>query len=118
MKGQEKVMFISIGAESFYSEILSERRPVLLACISRDYDYDEQTGVLGGVSKRYGKKLKVCLLDEDSIGAFMKFGVEGSPAFIVFHEGEEKGRMLGKADTQSLNDLVLKTLPRHNWGKK
>ncbi len=88
-----KVMIISIGADSFDSEVLVEKRPVLIACVSRDYDYDKQTGVLGGVSKRYGKKLKVCLLDEDSIGAFMRFGIEGSPAFIIFHEGVEKGRM-------------------------
>jgi hypothetical protein len=111
-------MFISIGTDSFDSEVLMEKRPVLLACISRDYDYDEQTRALGGVSKRYGTKLKVCLLDEDSIGAFMKFGIEGSPAFIIFHEGEEKGRMLGKADPQSLSTFVLKTLTGHNWGKK
>ncbi len=111
-------MFIQIGAESFDSEVTEEKRPILLACISRDYGYDEQTGVLGGVSKKYGKKRKVCLLDEDSIGAFMKFGVEGSPAFIIFHEGEEKGRMLGKADKESLSSFVLKTLPKHKWGKK
>lgn len=111
-------MFLSIGAESFDSEVLAEKKPVLLACISRDYDYDEQTGVLGGISGKYGKRLKVCLLDEDSIGAFMKFGVEGSPAFIIFHEGEEKGRMLGKADKESLNSFIIKTLPRQKWGKK
>ncbi len=111
-------MFIPIGADSFDSEVLVEKRPVLLACISRDYDYVEQTGVLGGISKKYGRKLKVCLLDEDSIGAFMKFGVEGSPAFIIYYEGEEKGRMLGKADKTSLSSFVLKTLPRYKWGKK
>lgn len=114
----EKVMVTTIYADSFDSEVLVEKRPVLLACIRRDYDYDEQTGVLGGISNKYGKKLKVCLLDEDSIGAFMKFGIEGSPAFIIFHDGEEKGRMLGKADTQSLSSFVLKTLSRNIWGKK
>jgi len=110
-------MVISVEANRFASDVLYEEGPVLLACISRDYEYNEQTNVLGGLSEKYGKKLKVCLLDEDSIGAFMKFGVEGSPAFIIFNEGEEKGRMLGKADKETLNNFVLKTLPWHNGEK-
>ena len=65
-----------------------------------------------------GKKLKVCLLDEDSVGAFLKFGVEGSPAFIIFYDGEEKGRMLGKADKETLSNFILKTLPWYKWGKR
>lgn len=109
-------MFMLIKTESFGPEVLLEERPVLLACIRRDYDYAGQTKVLGGISKKYGKGLKICLLAEDSIGAVMKLGIEGSPAFIIFHEGKEKGRMLGKADNKSLSCFVSRTLNGYNKG--
>lgn len=103
-------MFTSIETDNFESEVLAEKKPVLLAFISPDYEYKEQTKVLGGVSKKYGKKLKVYLLDEVAIGTCMKFGVEGSPAFILFDGGKEKGRMLGKANRETLSAFVSKTL--------
>ncbi len=104
-------MFTPIGAENFNSEALAEEKPVLLAFISPDYEFKEQTTVLTGLSKKYEKKLKVYLLDEDAIGTCMKFGVEGFPAFIIFERGEEKGRMLGKANRETLSSFVQKTLP-------
>jgi len=104
-------MFTAIGAENFNSEVLAADKPILLAFISPNYEYKEQTTVLTGVSKTYDKKLKVFLLDEDAIGICMKFGVEGFPAFIIFEGGQEKGRMLGKANKETLSTFVQKTLP-------
>ena len=105
-------MFVSIGMDNFDSEIKAEKRSVLLACIRRDDEFKEQTAVLDNVSKRYGERLKVCLLDEDSFGAFSKkLGIEGTPTFIAFYAGKEKGRMLGKADRETLSSFILRTVP-------
>ncbi len=60
--------------------------------------------------KKHGKKLKVCLLDETSAGLSAKFGIEGPPTFIIIHKGQEKGRMLGKADNISLSAFVFSSL--------
>ncbi len=85
-------MFTSIGVGNFSSEITVQERPVLLAYIRRDYDYREQTEILESLSERYGDKVKVCLLDEDSIGEIRKLGIDGDPTFFVFYKGKERGK--------------------------
>ncbi len=101
----------SIDVDSFYSEIIMEERPVLLAYIRRDYEYREQTEVLESVSKMYGDAVKACVLDEEPIGEFKKLGIDGDPIFFVFYEGKERGRMFGKADIETLSLFVFQSLP-------
>lgn len=105
-------MFKQLEMNKFYSEVLREGLPVLLARIRRDYDYKAQTRILDGVSRGYLDRLKVCILDENSIGTFEKCGIDGFPAFVIFHKGEEKGRMLGKADWDSLDRFLSEILSK------
>ncbi len=109
-------MFTSIGADNINSEVLEEKVPVLLALINHAYEYKAQIEILNSVSKIFGKKLKVCLLDEDEIGIFMKFGVDGSPAYLIFSKGKEKGKMLGKAEILTLKNFILTVLPEIKKG--
>ena len=95
---------------NFNTDILLKKMPVLLAFIRRDYDYKQQTKILDNIAKKHGKKLEIYLFDETSAGLFVKFGIEGSPAFIIFHKGQEKNRMLGKADNDSLSAFVSSSL--------
>jgi len=104
-------MIESIRLDSFESEVLEEKRPVLLAYIRRDHEYKKQTEVLESISERYGDTLKICLLDGNLSGAYKKLGIEGDPTFFVFYKEKEKGRMLGKADRESLCSFVLQALP-------
>lgn len=105
-------MFTRIGADNFDSEIAAEKRPVLLAYIVPDFTYKKQLEVLEIISKRYfGDLLKVCLLKEDFVWAHRHLGIKGSPTVIIFYQGQEKGRMLGKADKESLSSFILQTLP-------
>ncbi len=101
-------MFTPIGMDNFDFEITAEKRPVLLACIRRDDEYREQTEVLESISRRYGDELKICLLNEDFIEIYRKLGIVGTPTFIIFYEGREKGRMLGKVDREKLSSFVFK----------
>ena len=57
-------MFTSINADNFDSKILSEKRPVLLAYICRDYGYKSQIEILKDLSEN-NKTIKICLLDEN-----------------------------------------------------
>ncbi|MBW2663215.1 MAG: hypothetical protein JRD93_14785 [Deltaproteobacteria bacterium] len=106
-------MFTSIGADNFDSEILSEKRPVLLAYIRRDYEYKNQIEILESVSKEYGDAIKVCLLDENFTRAYKNLGIEGDPTFIGYYKGNEKGRILGKADRETLISFVLRIFDQY-----
>ncbi len=103
-------MFTIIETKNFKSEVLREDKPVLLARISRDYGCIEQTKVLVAIAKEYGEEIKVCLLDENSIVTFKKCGIDGSPAFVIFYEGIEISRKLGKADKEVLSLFVSKSI--------
>jgi len=100
-------MFTSIGADNFDSEILSEKKPVILAYIRRDYEYKNQIEFLENVSKEYGDEIKVCLLDEIFARTYKNLEINGDPTFLGYYEGKEKGRILGKADKEKLISFVL-----------
>ena len=68
---KERDMYRSIELDDFKSEILAEKRPVLFACLSRDFRFKEQKEVLESVSSEYGEALKVCLRDKESLGVFL-----------------------------------------------
>ena len=109
-------MFTTIGADNFDSEVIAEviagKRAVLLAYIVPDFAYRQQIEALESVSKKYsGDSVKICLLNEDFIKSHRHFRIAGSPTFIIFYQGREKGRMLGKADKESLSSFILQTLP-------
>lgn len=103
-------MFTIVGKKNIKVEVLKAKRPVLLAYIRQDYGYIEQKKAVEAISKRYADALKICLLDESSIGTFKRCGIDGSPAFVIFHKGEEKGRKLGKADKVTLGEFISEVL--------
>ena len=102
---------ISIGLDDFHKEVLEENRPVLVLCMNRDFEFHEQIEVIEGVCRSYGKRLKTCLMEEEFIRGFKeKFGIKGTPTFMIFIGGIEKGRMLGQAERKALEDFVSRTL--------
>lgn len=103
-------MFELISADNFEAKVLEEKRPVLLAYIRRDYEFKKQAEVLRNVSKMYDNELKVYQLDENSIGLIRMLDIAGDPTFLIFHEGEEKERILGKANNETLSAFVLRNI--------
>ncbi|MBW2595461.1 MAG: thioredoxin family protein [Deltaproteobacteria bacterium] len=104
--------------DAFNKEVLGESRPVLVLCMHRDSEFQEQTDVVEGVCRTYGEKLKAFLMDEEFIGAFREnFEVKGTPTFMIFIGGAEKGRMLGQTDQKALEDFVSRTLSLDQEGK-
>jgi hypothetical protein len=103
-------MFKFVGTDSFDFEVLQGNMPTLLARIRPDHGFKEQTMVLEDISNKHVDELRVCLLDENSIETFKRYAIDGSPTFVIFHRGEEKRRMLGKADENTLNQFVIETL--------
>ncbi len=103
---------LTVGPDNFGCEVVDEERPVLLACSHLCPEFREQKEILQSLSKSYAGALKVCLLDTDCIAAFREtLGIVGTPTFLIFHGGKEKGRMLGRVDREALASFVLRTLP-------
>ncbi len=104
-------MVISVEVGHLDSKIRAEKRSVLLAWVHWGFGYKDQVKVLEDLSTKYGDALKVYLLDEGLAEAYKALNINGSPTFVIFHEGKEKGRMLGKVDIDALISFVSGTLP-------
>ena len=97
--------------ESF-EKTLNREKPILLLCMSRRDQNQEQLDILTNISKEYGGILEIYQLAEEFIGPLMeKLGFSGTPTFFIFSEGKEKGRLLGVADESELKDFLFRTLP-------
>lgn len=101
-----------VGAYNFESEVIREQKPVFLGCFDRSAKFEIRKETMNSISKIFGDALKVCLLKEEFIGLFKeRFHIYGTPTFLVFFEGEEKDRMLGQADQETLKSFIAHTLP-------
>jgi len=109
----------SIGADNFVREVLEEGGPVLVLCMHRDDEFQEQITTIEGICGGYGERLKVCLVEEEFIGVFKKrFDVQGTPTFMIFIRGAEEGRRLGLVEEKTFKDFVSRVLSFHRGGKK
>ncbi len=100
-----------IRSDNFRKEVLEEGKPTLLMCMGRVYGFYEQIEVVKSISRINNRILKVCILEEEFIKAFMKkFKVSGTPTFFIFNKGKENGRMLGCRDKESLTAFLSQTL--------
>jgi hypothetical protein len=110
-RGKREYPIKLIKFNDFDREIDSAGKPVLMLCIRRDYEFSSQTGlirdVLGRMAQGFPIDLKVCLADEESQPVLKeRFDLQGSPAFLLFEKGKEKGRLLGVADEERLKGFL------------
>lgn len=102
---------LSIGPENFERDVIEENRPVLLLCMYRDAEFQKQIEIVEALDNSYGEGLKTRVLEEGFIEVFMeRYGIKGTPTFLIFAGGSERGRMLGQASAEALRDFVSQTL--------
>ena len=106
-------MTLLVRSEDFESEVSREQRPVLLACFYGEAELRTQLRLVESVSEGYKDTLKACVIDEDSLSTLREaLGIVGTPTFLIFHQGEEKSRILGHVDGETLSAFVRQTLRR------
>jgi thioredoxin-like negative regulator of GroEL len=108
-KAEQSVNVVS--NRNFEAEILATDRPVLLMCASGRRVNAEQAQVLNQLSDQYRRMVDIYCLEEDYINGFKEmFGIKGTPVFLLFLGGKEKGRMLGRADRERLETFLNRNL--------
>jgi len=109
---EKKASIRSVGLEDFEKEVLKERMPVFILCMHRDPDFLGQIEVIERIAaKTCGDRLKLRLLEEESVEVFRKnYGVGGTPTFLIFSGGREMNRLLGQVDPRTLEEFLSRTL--------
>jgi hypothetical protein len=103
---EKRRVFTSVEMDNFESEVTMAQKPVLLACIRRGFELKGQIELLEMLSDLYGHTIKICIVYEEYNEAYRALNIEGTPTFLMFFGGEEKGRMLGNAKTETLSAFV------------
>lgn len=107
----EQSLILSIGADNFECEVTEGKTPFLLACIHWDAESKEQVEVLESISGNFKGTLRVGLLNEDFMDAFMeKYGIGGTPTYLIFHGGKEEDRLLGEAGEETMKTFILRNI--------
>jgi hypothetical protein len=111
MTQAEARMVTLIDNENYDLEIDKAGKPVLLMCMPEGPDFSEQAALLRQVAHKYKDALKVCLLAEELINGFKQMlNIKGTPVFLLFCQGREKGRMLGMAGEEQLSAFLFRHL--------
>jgi hypothetical protein len=103
---QDKNPTIHSAAENLDLNLINDSNIALLAYIYPDGDFKEQAKVLNDLARVMRKVVQIFLLDDEDVPLYQEFEINGSPTFIFLYNGEERGRMLGKADLNTLTDFI------------
>lgn len=105
-------MLTFINNKNYTTEIDRAAKPVLLLCMPKGPEFSGQTTLLRQLSEKYKDTLKVCLLEEELINGFRQMlHIKGTPVYLLFIRGKEKGRVLGMAGEEQLTVFLSRYLP-------
>ncbi len=86
------------------------KNPVLLVYIHRRHDFKEQIDLLESFTTKINGKIIIYLLNESFVNEIKLLNIEGSPTFICFYKGKEKGRICGKVDNIRLETFITEII--------
>lgn len=104
-------MLESTDITCFDLDDVPEKGSFLLACIHRDHEYENYCEILQKIENRYHADLGVGALYDNSVETYRKLDVEGTPTFLLFQDGTEMARVLGRMTLKKLHRFVQEILP-------
>ena len=110
-------MITLINNRNYRAEIGNAVKPVLLLCMPKGPDFSDQISLLHQVAEKHKDVLKVCLLEEELINGFRQMlDIKGTPVYLLFCQGKEKGRILGMAGVEQLSAFLNPHTPESGPG--
>lgn len=109
-----------IRTESIAGFLGEEDHPLFIAVLRKDANFTENFRQLSEVAKEFEKDgLIVCYTLEDLLPYFtIRFGIGGTPTFLMIIGGIVLGTMLGKNSSSSLAQFIKEHLREYNTGGK
>lgn len=113
-------MVTFINNQNYSAEIDKAKKPVLLLCMPQGPDFLGQSILIHQIAEKYKNTVKVCLLEEELINGFKQMlHIKGTPVYLLFVRGKEKGRMLGMAGEEQLTAFLFRHIsPPERDGEK
>ncbi|SKA83687.1 hypothetical protein SAMN02745704_01701 [Paucidesulfovibrio gracilis DSM 16080] len=88
--------------------LLREERPMFLACVHRDEEYEQHRRVVEAATESLPAHVFALWAEVPRVSAVMlRLNIHGTPTYLVFDAyGEERGRLEGRADQEALERLL------------
>lgn len=102
-----KTLIRRLHPENFHREVIEEDKPMLVLCMPADDRFPEQLKIMEEFAETFHSSVKVGWVEEEFLDVFKtNYSIIGTPTFLLFFKGREKGRVLGLADQETLRALV------------
>lgn len=89
-----------------------EDHPIFIACLRKDKDYKLNRSQLEKIAAYFGDDITICFALDDLLPYFSeRYGVGGTPTFLMIRQGELLDTMLGKESMQSLIEFCKVHVP-------
>jgi len=112
-------MITVINNRNYSAEIDGGEKPVLLLCMPNGPDFSDQSTILRRIERKYRDAVKVCLLEDELINGFKQMlRIKGTPVYLLFFKGKERGRMLGMAGEEQLTAFLFRHFPKPGRGPR
>jgi len=100
-----------VSLSNFRDEVLRSKDAVLVAFLHQGLGYKQQLEVVEHIAVSYGPALKVCVAAAEDLEVFSRMHqMTGTPAFLLFRQGKEQGRLLGESDEEWLLAFIDRSL--------
>jgi hypothetical protein len=96
------------------NSIVEGSLPVLIACLWKDKDFEKNMKKLESIATYFYGKMNIYYALEDMFPYFrVKYGIPGTPTYLILYEGDVLETILGKISIQSLIDHLTIILLAH-----
>lgn len=113
MKGKDAIR--KLETDNIGAAFKEENHPLLVACLKKDIDYHLHLKQLEEVAAFFKNSIRVCFILDDLYTYFKeRYGVGGTPTFLVIKNGELVGTLLGKNHAHNLIEFARECLTRCN----
>lgn len=78
-----------------------------MACLHPDSDIPSQLRMLEQIAERFTGRVSVyVMVEERSVAFSRKYAIDGTPAFLLVHEGQITERLLGQVELDALTTFI------------
>ena len=92
-------------------EITQAAMPILLAWIHPDADHQSYRKLLAQIAAIFPNQLQIYLIRKDFSSALEKrYGIDGTPTFLLVQAGRVIQRLLGEVDSLTLTAFVAQNI--------
>ena len=111
MNGKDAIR--KLATDTIGAAFKEENHPLLIACLKKDIDYHMHLKQLEEVATFFRDSISVCFILDDLYTYFKeRYGVGGTPTFLVIKNGELLGTLLGKTPAHNLIEFTRECLIR------